>query len=352
LTKHGEIKDLSHLDERESLIQEHHLLAKENSFEFDLDDDKVLIKLIPIHIHQNISGAGEILSHLFNDHLNGKSLENKINSKGYSALFEKIPPKEDTEDPKLSPGGLFNTNIRNSHIEFLNKIKSKLEDKNLSVRKRLIFTDLLQRFTGLPIVYHCKSSVDRGGVAAAIGATNQHFIDYFNGEKYVNCFNSSNFETFIDSDEYKQMFFAQVCRAHQDTLPARFGRDKDGILTGKQKLGLKMYGSVLTDSLPNDMVKETLWEKSKGLRVLVSAVATIAYILFYPAIMAFMFLFGHLLLGVTQLGILAKKGSSIANRLRAFHAIPYALTPWNIHKMAHKHINYSNSEIKSYGILA
>ena len=84
---------------------------------------------------------------------------------------------------------------------------------------------------------------------------------------------------------------------------------------------------------------------------MVSVVATAAYAVFYPVIIAFMFSIGHLLLAIGQLVMLGMKGKSIAGRMGTFHAIPYALTPWNIHKCVHKHINYENEQIKEYSIV-
>jgi hypothetical protein len=327
LTKHGKAEWLSPLSERESLIKEKELLSEENTIEFN----DYNIKLNPIHIHQSISGAGEVASYLFNDNISGKKLEREINDKGYAALFAQIEKMEDGDNKNLA-----------------NLLKDQLQNPQaLSLREKFIFTDLLQRLVGLIAVYHCKSSVDRGGTAAAIGATNAYFLPFANLKSI------EDVKKLIDSDDYRKMFLAQLCRAHQETLPARFGIDEQGNVTGKKKLGLKMYGSLLTDSLPKNMVKETLWETSPGVRKLVASVLTVAYVIFYPIIIAFMFSIGHLLLGSFQLGVFLTKGGSIAKKLGVFHAIPYSLTPWNIHKAVHKHIDYSNnSPLKSYSIVA
>ncbi len=330
LTKSGKFQETSNLDERESLILEKDLLKKNHTFTFTINGQELQVKVKPIHIHQNISDAGELLSNLFDDDLNGKNLDAQINEIGYKNLFEKVPDRG-----ALTQGSLET------------QLKEQLENQELSVRERFIFTDFLQRAAGLCAVYHCKSSVDRGGVAAAIGATNQYFID-----KEDQNLTFERLKVLINSEEYREMFFAQLCRSHQETYPARYGRNEHGAITGKQTLGLKMYGSLLTDSLPADMVKETLWEKSKGVRVLVTAIATAAYILLYPVIVVFMLVIGHLFLGIYQLGLLAKKGKSVAGRLRALHAASYAFTPWKIHKAAHKHINYSSTVMNRYGIIA
>ncbi len=329
LTKNGKIRDLSPLDERESLKQEKKLLAEENIVKVTIDgrDRNVLLK--PIHIHQNISDAGQLSSCLLNDNLNGKKLEQDINKEGYNKLFDLINDMTDGPNKTLAT-----------------QLKDRLENRaGLSQREQFIFTDILQRLVGLIAVYHCKSSVDRGGTAAAIGATNAHFL------KKEGFSTVDEIEKKIKSDEYKEMFFAQFSRAHQETLPARFGMDEDGELTGKQRLGIKMYGEVLTDSLPSGMVKETLWEKSSGVRKFTAAIATIAYVLLFPIIIAVMFAIGHLFLGIGQLITWAKKGKSIAGRMGDGHALLYSLTPWNMHKAVHKHIDYSNETMQNYRLL-
>ena len=360
LTKLTKLSSPSGLFERESMEQEIaaiRTVQQEGGVTIVVPGrpDPIRVKIAPLHFHFNISDAGETMSKLFPSKFSGNDMEEEINGPSYRQLIQLA------EDAQANGG------IDAVTQECLGKVRNR---SGLSVRERFIYTDMLQRKLGLPSVAHCKSSVDRCGVTIALAATNDWAQD--------NMPPGMTLENFINTPAYKNFYLAQLCRSHQQTLPARFNYDEEDHTDAKlnnrenliakkekQKLNFKMWGSLLVDSLPDDMVKETTWTTSKTLRVTVSVVATIAYVIFYPVIVAFMITVGHILLAVAagcdimyaKFKMLNPKDTTehkpkIVRKLQGLHELPYIFKPWNIHLLTTKKINKDHDLMIKYGFIA
>jgi hypothetical protein len=344
LTKLVKLAQPGGLYERQSMEEEIEALRTVGFIYIQVPGRTIKVKLAPLHFHFNLSAAGENMCKVFNGNFSGNEMEEQINGPSYIKLLA------------LARDEITNNGPNPVIQECIDKITNR---QSLTVRDRFIYTDMLQRALGYLSVDHCKSSVDRCGVATALAATNQWAS--------ANLPTGTSIEDFIQTPEYKNFFLAQLCRSHQQTLPARFNFDaKDNedaklndndMLIGKNKLNFKMYGSLLIDSMPTDMVKETTWTKSKALRVTVSVVATIAYVIFYPVIFAFMVTVGHLLLGIVA-GVdiiyasFAKAEPKYAKKLSGFHELPYIFKTWNIHKCSSKKIDKHHALMEQYGFIA
>lgn len=344
LQKPAELQAPTGHSERDSISAEDKALKDISDEIIDFNHPElgnIKVRPRPIHTAHNVSKAGEQMDGILSDKHAGRALMDQVNDKGYEQLL-KIAGE-----------------VKDSHPNFFRiaSCREKLQPDNrgnLSVRERFIYTDMLERLLGFPVVTHCKSSVDRTGSGVALAGATHHFVHYMEQDEILS--QESLVTKQINSSEYRNAFLTHLCRAHQQTTPARkqlapdgkIARDNHGKKTDKN-LNFKMLGTLATESLPTDMVKQSRWTTSAGHRRAVSIVATIAYILFYPVVVGFMLTIGHLFIGIFQTVLMIKGKKGGAKRLRFAHELPYTLCPWKMQNCVVPRIKKSHELQKKYG---
>lgn len=303
LTKLGAFQSITGINEKESLEKEIEALK---NFSFTYNGKTVAIN--PILLAFNFSKAGEIFEAIFPKALSGKKFKEEVYHSGADKLI-----------------AFANCNEDESHLTRLISLFKEAK----TTREQFILADQLQKACGLLSVHHCKSSVDRAGVAIALSAANTQ--DYHEKKASFEMSapsdepltNETRAKIFNGSIPGKETFFRHLQVAFELTKVARFGYNpiKDEV-TGKQKPGLKMNGSVVTSSLPNRFVND---KAIKLKRHPLWTVAKVVYIIAYPLIVAFMITVGHLSLAIASIKW---------KNLRHLHAAAYLFNP---NKLEHYH---------------
>lgn len=351
LQKPAELQAPTGHSERDSISDEDDVLKaiSKKTVEFNHPTlGRIQVRPRPIHTAHNVSKAGEQMDGILSDKHAGRALMDQVNDAGYNDLL--ALGQEVLEAGRKDP--------RNRHPNYkrIHGCVQKLKNRDsLSVRERFIYTDMLERLLNLPVVTHCKSSVDRTGVALALAGATHHFVHHMEEEGIIKT-DAGKVENQIDSSEYRNAFLTHLCRAHQQTAPARNQLGPDGNIAidnhGKEinkKLNFKMLGTLAADSLPKDMVKHSKWTTSASHRRAVSIVATIAYILFYPVVVGFMLTIGHLFIGLAQTIFMIKGKKGAARRLTFAHELPYTLCPWKMQNIVIPRINKKHELMVKYG---
>jgi hypothetical protein len=169
--------------------------------------ERCQVKFQPILFSRQFK-ASSMQERAFSPSVTGMDYSRKLNRKGFKQLQtyakEKIKHMED--DKKI-----------NRVRSLLRSLKNAAD---LLPEEEILCRDLLCRFLKLPLVYHCKISTDRTGIAVALSSSVSQWLKL--GNKIPD-----RFTDLLKQESFKELFSAHLMAGHQVTHVARGGVAKN-----------------------------------------------------------------------------------------------------------------------------
>ncbi len=254
LTSAGVIQPPGMPNERKEILDEHQALK-------DLKDGDIIevdgcrVRLHPIHVHHMLTIWSRIAP-LIPEETSGIALEKEINAAGYQEL-------------KSAAQARCHFANRSIEKQLVDDTIFHLDNPDLAVHERLILVDFLAKMSGLPIVHHCHSIIDRTSIATGIAAINQLIVHGDIPKDRIPKDSNGKYAVHLlcRDEEYKHLFLAMLNLQHQVSKDAWIGVHPNGTIAGRSKLGLNYFvpfigttvGSAL-DLLPSSTLKLVSWE--------------------------------------------------------------------------------------------
>lgn len=254
LTNGSSLEPPGRSNERDSLQKEIETLEEiKGVWEFE----GVQVRLNPIHVHHTLS-CWSRFAPILPESVSGVAIEKEINSSGYEKIIEAA---------------------RKVGHPLLEDTIYHLKHSQMPPHERLILVDLITKIAHLPIVHHCRSSVNRTPIGIGISMIN-HLIIHSKIPLSSIPKVDGRFAIHLLSreEDYKALFLASLDIQHQVSKDARISIQPDGRLEGREQLGLHYHTNMFgTDPgaialLPEKCLKRT-WAANPSLKMV--AIATV-----------------------------------------------------------------------------
>lgn len=194
---------LNQFDEKKSILDEREVLANLSSKTLKINylNNEYEVKISPFYFNQDFN---------FMTRFSVPCIQKNNNSAEYHRLIKHIRK----EDPNIAK-------------KLTKKLLTKRPPWRFKPEEELLYRDLIFKYLKIPIVYHCKSSTDRTGIAVALSTAAKGYINHTPAIPLIKD------RLILKDTRFKQLFAANIPSCHQVT---RNSRSANGIIRGSRQL--------------------------------------------------------------------------------------------------------------------
>ncbi len=200
------------LDERDSMLREKEIFGALSRGPITLTDKigtQHTVTIKPLYFNQGFNSLAPLLGTPWK--------QTKINNEAYALLF-----------PLIDDAILNNSSISAHDNQLLQSAKNRLSNPSkLKPEEEFFYRNLAMKILKIPVIDHCKSSIDRTSLASSISAALQ---SWRNLEKDIPLENPHDILT---KPLFKELFMVNIHGAHQATQASR---SSEGMIEGQQQL--------------------------------------------------------------------------------------------------------------------
>ena len=200
------------LDERDSMLREKAIFDALSQGPITLTDKngkQHTVTIKPLYFNQGFNSLAPLLGTPWK--------QTEINNEAYELLF-----------PLIDDAILNNPSISAHDKQLLQSAKDHLSDPSkLKPEEEFFYRDLAMKILKIPVIDHCKSSIDRTSIATSISAALQSWRNL--GQDIP----LDNPHDILTDSLFRELFMVNIHGAHQATQASR---SSEGMIEGQQQL--------------------------------------------------------------------------------------------------------------------